>query len=85
MRFARERLGARDVLIEAPGDANLLARAAAAVLPGVSLARAHGADAGFSWSNAVSEGRETWPIQYLVPGGAGLRVEAAPSSASPPR
>jgi dienelactone hydrolase len=85
MRFARERLGARDVLIEAPGDAFLLARAAAAVLPGVSLARAHDADAGFSWSNAVSEGRETWPIQYLVPGGAGLRVEAAPSSASPRR
>jgi hypothetical protein len=31
--------------------------------------------AGFSWAETVEAMRETWPVPYLVPGGAGLRLE----------
>ena len=40
VRFARGRLGAREVAIDAPGEARLLARAAAAALPGRGARRA---------------------------------------------
>jgi hypothetical protein len=74
-RFARARLGAREVAIEAPGDALLLGRAAAAALPDVALVVPGGGAPGFSWAEAVERGQETWPIHYLVPGGASLRLD----------
>jgi hypothetical protein len=74
VRFARERLGARQISIEGSGDADLLARAAAAVLPGVSVVPSRDPKA-FSWKAAVEELREVWPIHYLVPGGAALRLD----------
>ncbi len=73
VRFARGRLGAREVAIDAPGEARLLARAAAEALPDVALVAPPGAEPSFSWKDAVEGGRETWPILYLVPGGAALR------------
>jgi len=78
LRFARERLGARQVTIEGPGDARLLARAAAAALPGVTLAAPTAGEAAFDWKDAVENLREAWPIPYLVPGGAALRIEEPP-------
>ena len=74
-RFARARLGAREVAIEAPGEARLLARAVASALPDVALVLPPGAEASFSWTEAVESLRETWPIHYLVPGGASLRLD----------
>jgi hypothetical protein len=82
VRFARARLGAREVAIEAPGDARLLARAAAAVLPDVALVVPRGGEPAFTWADAVERRLETWPIHYLVPGGAALRFEG-PEAAKP--
>jgi hypothetical protein len=75
VRFARARLGAREVALEGLGDARLLARAAAAALPDVALVAPRGGEAGFIWTEAVERGLETWPIHYLVPGGVTLRLE----------
>jgi len=81
-RFARERLGAREVAIDAPGEARLLARAVAAALPDVAPVVPAGAEPSFSWREAVESLRETWPIHYLVPGGASLRLDG-PGGATP--
>ena len=83
-RFAREKLGARQLAIEGPGDARLLAQAAAAALPGLTLVPAAPPGASFSWKETLASGRETWPIHYLMPGGAGLRLNAPSASPSPP-
>jgi hypothetical protein len=81
-RFARSQLGAREVAIDAPGEARLLARAVAAALPDVALVAPAGAEPSFSWKEAVESLRETWPIHYLVPGGTSLRTDA-PGGATP--
>jgi hypothetical protein len=81
-RFARVRLGAREVAIDAPGDARLLARAVAAALPDVALVVSAGGEPAFSWREAVDALRETWPIHYLVPGGASLRLDGPPGTAT---
>jgi dienelactone hydrolase len=81
-QFARARLGAREVAIDAPGDAYLLARAVAAALPDVTLVRPVAAETAFDWKEAVETLRETWPIHYLVPGGASLRFDG-PAGAKP--
>jgi dienelactone hydrolase len=75
VRFARVQLGAREVAIDAPRDARLLARAVAAALPDVALVRPAAAETAFDWAGAVESLRETWPIHYLVPGGASLRFD----------
>lgn len=74
-RFAREKLGAREVAIHAPGEARLLARAVGAALPDVAVVLPAGVEPSFSWPEAVETLRETWPIHYLVPGGASLRFD----------
>ncbi len=76
VRFARERLGAQEVAVEAHGDALLLARAVAAALPDVALVKPPAGESSFSWKEAVEGLRETWPIHYLVPGGVSLRLES---------
>jgi hypothetical protein len=81
-RFARARLGAREVAIEAPADARLLARAVAAALPDVALVVPPAGEKPFSWAEAVESSRELWPIHYLVPGGAALRFDG-PGQAKP--
>lgn len=80
VRFARAQLGAREVAIDAPGDARLLARAVAAALPDVALVRPAAAETAFDWAGAVESLRETWPIHYLVPGGASLRIDEPPGA-----
>ena len=72
-RFSRAKLGAARVAVAGRGDASLLARAAGDVLPGVEWIPGDPADPAFSWSEAVESLTETWPIQYLLPGGARLR------------
>jgi hypothetical protein len=76
VRFAHETLKTPALVVSADGDAVLLAAAVAAVVPGVALEDA-GSTAGekpFSWAAAVEEMRESWPIHYLMPGGAYIRV-----------
>jgi hypothetical protein len=74
-RFSRERLGGQRVAVGELGDARALAAAIAAALPGVELAPARPGSRAFSWSEAVEEMREVWPIHYLLPGGAYVRLE----------
>ncbi|HSD29443.1 MAG TPA: acetylxylan esterase [Vicinamibacteria bacterium] len=74
VRFSRERLGARSVSVVGSGDGQLFAEAIAAVVPGVALRPPPPGGATFSWAGAVAEMRETWPIHYLVPGGAYVRL-----------
>ena len=68
-RFAREKLGATDLEIEAAGDAHTLALAVAESVPGIRLHSRPGAMT-LLWSEIVEQKRELWPIQYLLPGGA---------------
>jgi hypothetical protein len=82
-RFARERLGARDVAIHVSGEAGLLGRAVAAALPDVALVAPRGGGPSFSWKEAVETLREDWPIHYLVPGGASLRFDAPGEAREP--
>ena len=74
-RFARARLGAREVAVEAPGEARFLARAVAAALPDVALVMPAAPEPSFAWRETVESLRETWPIHYLVPGGAALPLD----------
>jgi hypothetical protein len=75
VRFARARLGARELTIDAPGDARLFGRAVGAALPDVALAKPAVAETAFDWREAVDSLRETWPIHYLVPGGVSVRFD----------
>ena len=68
-RFAREKLGAKEVSITAPGDAYTLASAVAETLPGIELLPRTDAKV-LKWSEIVEQKREIWPIQYLLPSGA---------------
>ena len=76
-RFARQKLGAHRLAVRGRGDAQALAEAVAEVLPEVERDSSPGA-AVFDWSEAVERMRETWPIQYLLPGGADLRPSRRP-------
>jgi alpha/beta hydrolase family protein len=75
VRFARERLGAREIVVDATGEAHLLARAAAAALPGLALAPSAPNEKAFAWKDAVERLQEVWPIHYLVPAGLTLRID----------
>jgi hypothetical protein len=74
-RFSRVHLGAREVLVSGRGEAAVIAAAAADVLDGVAAVPAPGESAGSLewWAQTLESGRETWPIQLLLPGGATLR------------
>jgi hypothetical protein len=68
-RFATEKLGAKSIAVTAPGDAYTLASAIAEIFPEIKLLTQPNATA-LKWSEIVERKQETWPIQYLVPGGA---------------
>ena len=68
-RFAAEKLHGNVVAVAAAGDAYTLASAVAETLPGMSLLPEPNGN-GLKWSAIVEEKRESWPIQYLLPGGA---------------
>jgi cephalosporin-C deacetylase-like acetyl esterase len=76
-RFARAQLAADRLAVRARGEAGALADAAAQVVPG--LERLPSGES-FRWSEVVETLRETWPIQYLLPGGAFLEPAPARSS-----
>jgi hypothetical protein len=71
-RFAREKLGVSRLAVSGAGDASLLAAGVAAAVPGVE--RLETGSPPFSWARAVEDMRETWPIHYLMPGGAYIRL-----------
>ena len=74
-RFARLHLGVGTLAARGRGEAGLLAEAVAEAVPGVSLHA--GPRSTFRWSDVVEQMRETWPIQYLYPGGARVPPPAA--------
>ena len=71
-RFSRVKLGAERIVASGRGESHALAKAASEVLPGVEWLAEPGVEP-FRWSEAVESLRETWPISYLLPGGAYLR------------
>lgn len=68
-RFAREKLGVTITAVTAPGDAYTLASAIAEVFPEVKLWPEPDSTV-LRWSEMVRTKQETWPIEYLLPGGA---------------
>jgi hypothetical protein len=72
VRFSRERLGAKSVAV---AGTHHLARVIAAAVPGLELRPAAAGEVPFSWRAAVKDMEESWPIHYLVPGGASLRLD----------
>jgi dienelactone hydrolase len=77
-RFVRRQLGASSVSVSGRGEADLLSRAAAQVF---NLTHVAAADAvTIDWAEIVEQGRELWPIQYLVSGGANFTLTRAPAS-----
>jgi hypothetical protein len=71
-RFARERLGARSLAVAGRGEAGVAAALAAELL-GVEALGGRELD---WWAKTLEDGREIWPIQLLLPGGALLRPGA---------
>ncbi len=72
-RFARDVLHVRDLTLFGEGDAAFLAASAAACLPDLTLSPGQPGATGFSWSQVLENRTETWPIQYLLPGGGYVR------------
>jgi len=70
-RFAREKLGLAGVVLAPSASARGLASATARALPGLEIEPAADVPP-FRWADVVEQMRETWPIQYLLPGGAAL-------------
>ena len=68
-RFAREKLGLTRLVLAPSASARGLAAAAGQVLPGLEIEPAADVPP-FRWADVVEQMRETWPIQYLLPGGA---------------
>ena len=70
-RFAREKLQITRLVLAPSASARGLADAAAQVLPGLDVEAPADAPP-FRWADVVEQMQETWPIQYLLPGGATL-------------
>ena len=70
-RFAAQKLGANVVAVTAPGDAYTLASGIAETLPDMALLPESNGKV-LKWSEIVEQKRESWPIQFLLPGGAYL-------------
>jgi Acetyl xylan esterase (AXE1) len=68
-RFASQDLHANVVAVTAGGDAYTLASAIAEALPDITLLPEPNGRV-LKWSEIVEQKKESWPIQYLLPGGA---------------
>ena len=68
-RFAEQKLGARVTALSAPDEAFTVATAIAEVTPDLKLSRESDSVA-LQWADLVEKKQETWPIEFLVPGGA---------------
>jgi hypothetical protein len=71
-QFAEEKLGVRVTSVAAPGEAFTLAAAIAEVVPGLKVVRETDSTV-LQWQDLVEKKQETWPIEFLVPGGAYIR------------
>jgi hypothetical protein len=69
VRFSRLQLHAGDFSVASDEEGFTLADAIARTLPAVKQIPQPGAQI-MKWSDLVIQGREQWPIQYLLPGGA---------------
>jgi dienelactone hydrolase len=69
MHFSRDELHAGSFSVFSDPESALLASAIANTITAVNLAPHPAADT-MKWSELVLQGRELWPIQYLLPGGA---------------
>ncbi|HUU27692.1 MAG TPA: alpha/beta hydrolase family protein [archaeon] len=70
-RFATVKLASGGLWVTASGEAYTLASCIAEALPGVSLLPGKQEKAELiKWSEIVQEMRESWPIEFLLPGGA---------------
>ena len=72
--FARQQLGAASLQVAGSGQAATLATAASHVWPDMPAAALPGAER-FAWHEAVERATELWPIHYLLPGGAYVRLK----------
>jgi Acetyl xylan esterase (AXE1) len=68
-RFAESKLGTQVDAVAAPGNAYTVASAIAETLSRMQLLPQQDGQI-LRWSEIVEQKRETWPIQYLLPGGA---------------
>ena len=68
-RFATEKISVNVVAVTAAGDAYTLASAITETLPGMSLLPEPNGKI-LKWSDFLEQKRESWPIQFLLPGGA---------------
>jgi pimeloyl-ACP methyl ester carboxylesterase len=68
-RFAEKKLGIRVTGVSAPGEAFTLAAAIAEVSPDLKLSRESDSVL-LQWQELVDKKQESWPIQFLVPGGS---------------
>jgi hypothetical protein len=70
--FARDHLGIKEVRIDGTEEAQLLIQQVLKTLPNVKPTDNLNKP-GLSWSQIIIEKKESWPIQYLLPGGAYVR------------
>lgn len=72
LRFVREQLGIKEVVVSGTEESRLLQQQVAATLQGVSY-NDNEKKPGLSWSQILNDKLERWPISYLLPGGAYIR------------
>ena len=70
-RFAREQLAARKLVLAGRDDARAVAALGAGLLPDLELVTGRGLGV---WEDSLERGRESWPIQLLLPARAGLKL-----------
>jgi hypothetical protein len=74
-RFARERIGARSLVVAGRGEAHVVAALAGDILP--DLEPITGRDLSW-WAESLERERESWPIHLLLPGGAFVQRSSSP-------
>jgi hypothetical protein len=74
-RFARERIGARSLVVAGRDEARVVAALAADILP--DLEPITGRDLSW-WAESLGHERESWPIHLLLPAGAFVRPSSSP-------
>jgi hypothetical protein len=68
-RFAEQKLGAKVTAVSAPGEAATVAAAIAEASPDLKFSG--GSDSvELRWQELVEKKQETWPVEFLMPGGA---------------
>jgi len=68
-RFATQQLKASEIMVSGSGEAYTLSSHIAEVLPDVELLPSPDGKP-FKWSEIVEQMQESWPVEYILPGGA---------------